>query len=93
MTSCKPTCKISVSVGELFDKYSILHIKKEKINNEEKLLYINKEIEYLKPLINDYNLDENIFKKLKKSTKHYGILKIILESKKQKMNLIVNLYC
>ena len=66
MTSCKSSCKISVSIGELYDKYSILHIKREKINNEEKLLYINKEIEYLKPLINDYNLDENIFKKLKK---------------------------
>jgi hypothetical protein len=66
MASHKSTCKIRVSIGELYDKYSILHIKREKINNEEKLLYINKEIEYLKPLINEYNLDDTVFKKLKK---------------------------
>ena len=33
---------IPVSVGELIDKLSILHIKKTKISNNEKLEYIKK---------------------------------------------------
>ena len=33
---------IPVSVGELLDKLSILHVKKIKIFNEEKLSFINK---------------------------------------------------
>lgn len=60
------SCKINISFGELYDKYSILQIKKEKINNTEKLTHINKEIECLTPLINDSFLDDNIFKELKK---------------------------
>ena len=59
------SCKINVSFGELYDKYSILQIKKEKISNEEKLMYINKEIEYLKPFISDTILDNTTFKELK----------------------------
>lgn len=38
---------IPVSVGELLDKLSILQVKKNKISNEEKLEYINKELEVL----------------------------------------------
>ena len=38
---------IPVSVGELIDKLSILHVKQLKISNEEKLEYINKEFELL----------------------------------------------
>ena len=60
------SCNIIVSIGELYDKYSILQIKKSKINNVSKLIYINKEIEYLKPLINKFKLDNIIFEKLKK---------------------------
>ena len=38
---------VPVSVGELIDKLSILHVKKTKIVNEEKLTFINKEFELL----------------------------------------------
>jgi hypothetical protein len=38
---------IPVSVGELIDKLSILHVKRLKISNEEKLEYVNKEFELL----------------------------------------------
>lgn len=38
---------IPVSVGEILDKLSILQVKKNKISNEEKLEYINKELEVL----------------------------------------------
>jgi hypothetical protein len=57
-------CYIPISIGELFDKYSILLIKLEKINNTEKRIYINKELELLKPIVNKYNIDETLFNKL-----------------------------
>jgi hypothetical protein len=43
-----------VSVGELIDKLSILHVKQTKITNEEKLEYINKEFELLYNLSSEY---------------------------------------
>ena len=46
-----------ISAGELIDKITILEIKKEKINNKEKLIEVNKELislnETLKRSIND----------------------------------------
>jgi hypothetical protein len=54
--------KIPVSVGELIDKLSILHIKKIKISNPEKLEFINKEFELLYNMSSYYLNDENISK-------------------------------
>lgn len=45
---------VPVSVGELIDKLSILHVKKEKISNEEKLVLVNKEFELLYNLSSVY---------------------------------------
>ena len=56
---------IPVSVGELFDKYTILQIKKERIQDIVKLNIINKELEYLEPFINNYTLDEKHIIELK----------------------------
>lgn len=56
---------IPVSVGELFDKYTILQIKKERIHDIIKLNIINKELEYLEPFINNYTLDEKHIIELK----------------------------
>ena len=36
---------VPVSVGELIDKLSILHVKNIKITNEEKLVLVNKEFD------------------------------------------------
>ena len=36
----KEPCKIPVSIGELWDKYSILLIKRDKITNNDKLKHI-----------------------------------------------------
>jgi len=44
---------VEVSVGELLDKISILEIKQEKINNTEKLNFINEEHSILKDQLND----------------------------------------
>ena len=46
---------VEVSVGELLDKITILEIKKEKINDPEKLKFINDEHAILK-----YQLDQNV---------------------------------
>ena len=60
---------VEVSVGELFDKISILEIKKDKIKDEEKLKFIIDEYNVLKEqMINKVKLDEklsDLFKTLK----------------------------
>jgi hypothetical protein len=54
--------QIPVSVGELIDKLSILHIKKNKITNTEKLELINKEFELLYNMSSYYLNNEDISK-------------------------------
>ena len=58
-------CKIHVSVGELFDKYSILEIKLIKIKDVHKLKLVFKELKLLEPQIQKYKLDSEIYDKLK----------------------------
>lgn len=53
---------IPVSVGELIDKLSILHVKQMKINNPEKLEYVNKEFELLYNFSSVYLNNEEITK-------------------------------
>ncbi len=45
--------KIEISVGELLDKISILSIKREKIEDPQKLLDIEKELSFLEGHTND----------------------------------------
>jgi len=55
---------VEVSVGELFDKISILEIKKDKVKDEEKLKYI----------IDEYNLlKEQMVDKVKLNEKLIGL--------------------
>ena len=55
---------VEVSVGELFDKISILEIKKDKIKDEEKLKYI----------VDEYNLlKEQMLDKVKLNEKLSGL--------------------
>ena len=51
---------IPVSVGELIDKLSILHVKQLKIINEDKLSFINKEFELIYNMSSMYLDDEKI---------------------------------
>jgi hypothetical protein len=53
---------VPVSVGELIDKLSILHVKKTKISNEEKLSFINREYELLYDMSSFYLNNEEIIK-------------------------------
>lgn len=42
---------VEISIGEFFDKLTILEIKKERISNADKLLNINKELDGLNDLL------------------------------------------
>lgn len=55
---------IPVSIGELFDKYTILLIKLDKISDSTKLEHVKTEISELKPFIEKFNLDKEIFNKV-----------------------------
>jgi hypothetical protein len=54
--------KVPVCIGELIDKLSILQVKKTKITNQEKLVYINKEFELLYNMSSFYLEDEEVSK-------------------------------
>jgi len=62
-------CNIPVSIGELYDKYTILQIKKEKINDIDKLSYITTELTYLQPFIDHLNLELQMVENLKNVNK------------------------
>ena len=54
---------VEVSVGELFDKISILEIKKDRIKDSNKLKFINEEFEVLKSeLEKNIKIDEKLAK-------------------------------
>jgi hypothetical protein len=61
----KGLCYVPVSIGELYDKYTILQIKEERISNETKLILVKKELEYLKTYVDNFNLDELLIKEIK----------------------------
>ena len=48
-----------ISVGELFDKITILNIKLKKINDPEKLKNVKTELDFLKEQSNKINLKDN----------------------------------
>ena len=50
--------KIPVSWGELFDKLTILEIKQARIDNQQKLANINKELKALRQVCSDHQLPE-----------------------------------
>jgi len=52
-------CYVPVSIGELFDKYTILEIKEEKIKDEQKLQHVKKEKLYLKTFIDNYHANSD----------------------------------
>tara|TARA_B100001094_G_scaffold256718_1_gene256021 strand:- start:394 stop:801 length:408 start_codon:yes stop_codon:yes gene_type:complete len=58
---------INISIGELWDKFSILLIKKEKLNEENELYYINNELDFLTKNMSKYSyIQDLLFINLKK---------------------------
>ena len=53
-------CYVPVSIGELFDKYTILEIKEEKIKDEQKLQHVKREKLYLKTFIDNYDANSDV---------------------------------
>ena len=52
-----------ISAGELFDKITILEIKKEKISNNEKLVDVEKELSSLKDTVEKFIPNQSIISK------------------------------
>ncbi len=53
-----------ISVGELFDKITILEIKKAKIKDKNKLIHVKKELSLLKNIIRDKRISKKNISKL-----------------------------
>ena len=53
--------EVPVSIGELFDKYSILEIKAEKISNLEKLSHVKNELDKLRPVTERFKIDPMLY--------------------------------
>lgn len=80
-------CLVEISIGELFDKVSILEIKKNKISQEEKLEFINKELLELyesNNILHDKTYDELYFKLKEINEKLWIIEDSIREKESQK---------
>jgi hypothetical protein len=57
---------VLVSIGELWDKFTILLIKKEKIKDINKLIYIDSEIKFLTSNMEKYKyIEDKLFSNLK----------------------------
>ncbi len=57
--------RIPVGLGELYDKLSVLEIKSEKIQDEEKLAYVKHEHAELSAAAQPYPIDRGLYAKLK----------------------------
>jgi len=79
-------CLIPVSIGELFDKYSILEIKKNKIKDNENQKIIQKEIEYLKIYIEKYEdlINSELYYNLKAVNEKLWNIEDLIREKEQK---------
>lgn len=81
--------KIEVSVGEIVDKLTILHIKMSNILDIEKLKNISKEYGYLKDVVeDDLNIStesEEYLKLLEINKELWGIEDLIREKEKLKL--------
>ena len=74
---------VEVSVGELFDKISILEIKKKKIKDLEKLKFINDEYNILKDQLNKNVKSNEKLEKLFQSLKEINARLWVIEDDKR----------
>ena len=62
-----------ISAGELFDKITILEIKKTKISNKEKLIVINKELSSLNETVKKFIPDQSSISKYIEDLKNINL--------------------
>jgi hypothetical protein len=75
---------VPISIGELYDKFSILKIKKDKIKDNDKLKFINTEISYLQPFINKYLLDDELLNEIKSINRQLWDIEDAIREKEKK---------
>ena len=51
---------LKCSLGEVFDKLTILEIKKKEITDSEKLVNVNYELEYIQSVIDEINVSDEV---------------------------------
>ena len=75
---------IPASIGELFDKITILEIKKSKIKDENKLIFINKELNLLKKVVKSKKINTRSLGSLIKKLKNVNLKLWNVEDKLRK---------
>jgi hypothetical protein len=75
---------IPISLGELYDKYSILEIKYQKIKDNAKVEMIKLEMEYLTPFIKKYDLHSELYYELKKTNETLWEIEDSIREKEKK---------
>jgi hypothetical protein len=78
------SCLIPISLGELYDKYSILLIKFDKIENNEKRNEVKKEIDFLTPFIEKFDLDSEIRLRLREVNEKLWEIEDAIREKEKK---------
>ncbi len=75
---------IPASIGELFDKITILEIKKSKIKDNNKLIFINKELNLLKKVVRSKKINTRSLGPLIKKLKNVNLKLWNVEDKLRK---------
>ena len=75
---------IPASIGELFDKITILEIKKSKIKDENKLILNNKELNLLKKVVKSKKINTRSLSSLVKKLKNVNLKLWNVEDKLRK---------
>ena len=57
---------VPISLGELYDKISILEIKKENIKDKQKLIHVNNELKLLKEIADKHPIENDLYVRLKR---------------------------
>ena len=65
--------KVEISYGELFDKISILEIKKSKLNNPEEIVKVKYELDLLLLELKNSKLNSSIISSLTKNLKEINL--------------------
>ena len=76
---------IPASIGELFDKITILEIKKSKIKDDNKLIFINKELDLLKKVVKSKKINTRSLSPLIKKLKNVNLKLWNVEDKLRKL--------
>ena len=75
---------IPASIGELFDKITILEIKKLKIRDRNKLIFVNKELNLLKKVVRSKKINTRSLSPLIKKLKNVNLKLWNVEDKLRK---------